>query len=165
LAAVLGNDADNLYVVLSARLINSKLTIIARATDEKARRKLEQAGATRVVSLYSAGAMKVASLLINPNVEEFVETLSGGEKDISLAEIAVTANSPFAGKALSKTDFSRRGVVIVGLRRGGGELLLPVPSHEEIRVGDTLIAMGKTEVMGPLMPASSAPQMVPPSRP
>ena len=151
LAVVVGSDADNLYVVLSARLLNKELTIIARSSDDKSAKKLQQAGATRVVSLYSTGAMKAASLLLNPNVDHFFETVSAGNNAINLTEISVPQGSPYAGKALNRTDFGKRGVVIVGLRRGVDELLLPVPGTEEIRIGDSLIALGKAEAIAALI--------------
>ncbi|MBM4074834.1 MAG: potassium channel family protein, partial [Planctomycetes bacterium] len=72
LTTVLPTDADNIYVVLSARLLNDKLQIVARATDEKAIDKLERAGATRVVSPFSSGAVKIARFMLNPSVEDFL---------------------------------------------------------------------------------------------
>jgi Trk K+ transport system NAD-binding subunit len=104
-----------------------------------------------VVSLYSTGAMKAASLLLNPNVDQFFETVSAGNNAINLTEIRVTDGSSYAGKALNRTDFGQRGVVIVGLRRGADELLLPVPGTEVIRMGDSLIALGKAEAIAALV--------------
>lgn len=73
LATVLPTDADNVYVVLSSRLLNDKLQIIARAGDEKAVDKLERAGASRVVSPFTSGAVKMARFMLNPSIEEFLE--------------------------------------------------------------------------------------------
>ncbi len=73
LATVLSNDADNLFVVMSTRLIASTITIITRAKEESSINKLKRAGADKVVSPYVAGANKVSQLMINPQLEEFYE--------------------------------------------------------------------------------------------
>ncbi|RPI78887.1 MAG: potassium channel protein, partial [Planctomycetaceae bacterium] len=71
LATVLPTDADNIYVVLSARLLSSRIEIVSRASDDAAAAKMERAGANRVVSPYSTGAIKMARFMLNPNIEDF----------------------------------------------------------------------------------------------
>ena len=137
-------------MVLSARLLSKRIQIIARASDEKSMAKLEKAGANRVVSLYATGAVKMAQLLANPNVEEFLEVITSRGKELSLTEIQVTPDAPYANQPLSATDFRRLGVIIVGIRRGGKELILPPPSTEVIQPGDYLIALGRAETIADL---------------
>jgi len=151
LAAVLADDSDNVYVVLSARLLNRNLQILARASDEKSVSKLQKAGADRVVSLYEASATKMAQLLASPNLEDFMEIFTGGGSELDLAEIRVTPGSPYAGTALDKTDFRERGVIVVGIRRGDGELILPPPSSMTIEPEDSLIAVGKARAIAELV--------------
>ena len=79
LAAVLSSDADNLFVVLSARLLNRNLNILSRATKEESIGKLERAGADQVVSLHQIGATKMAHLLTNPGLVDFTEGARHGE--------------------------------------------------------------------------------------
>lgn len=147
LATVLSTDADNVYVVLSARLLAPKLQIVSRSGDEKGVTKLEKAGADRVVSVYAASATKMAHSFIHPNVARFLEVITTEDTDFDLAEIPVDAEAPYAGQKLADTDFSRRGIVIVGIRHGDGSLAMPPPSQASILAGDTLIALGKAEAL------------------
>ena len=151
MAVVLDSDADNLYVVLSARLLASKLQIIARATDENSAHKMEKAGANRVVSLFATGATTMAQLLINPQVEDFFEFVSGAGTTLDLAEIRVTADSQCANQTLVNTDFRARGVIIVAIRRPDGEVLLPPAASTKIRPDDVLIALGKVSDVSQLL--------------
>jgi voltage-gated potassium channel len=153
LAAVLTNDADNLYVVLSARLIRPSLQIISRATDDASAAKLQKAGADRVISLYDTGALKMAQLLLNPNLEDFFEIFNAQGGQLDLAEIHVAADGPYSGKTLDDTDFSKNGVVIVGIRRKDGELVLPPQGSTPIHVDDWLIAIGKSDAIAQVIPS------------
>ena len=151
LAAVLSTDADNLYVVLSARLLSRNLQIISRASDETSVPKMEKAGANRIISLYATGAAKLAQLLANPNVEDFVEVVTGEGRQVDLAEIHVTLKASYAGRTLAQTDFGQRGVIVVGIRRSSGELLLPPASSTVIQPDDCLIVMGKAAAITELI--------------
>lgn len=151
LATVLGSDADNLFVVLSARLLSRDLQILARADDEKGAAKMEKAGASRVVSLYTTGATKITQLMVSPKLEDFIETFTAGGPELDLAEVQVDPGTGYAGKALAETDFRRRGIMIVGIRCAGGELLLPPPSSTVIRAGDVLIVLGKAGAIRELL--------------
>jgi voltage-gated potassium channel len=147
LASVLSSDADNLYVVLSARLLSKHLQIVSRASDETSVAKMEKAGANRVISLYSAGAVKMAQMLANPDLEDFIEIFTSHGSGLDLAEIHVTANGPYAGRTLGETDFRTRGIIIVGVRRANGELVLPASGSVMLAVDDELIALGKAEAI------------------
>lgn len=151
LAAVLSTDADNLYVVLSARLLSRDLRILSRASDEKSVAKMEKAGANRVISLYATGAAKMAQLLTNPNVEDFMEVVTGEGSEVDLAEIHVTRQASYVGRTLAQTDFGPRGVIVVGIRRPSGELLLPPPSTAVIQPDDCLIVLGKAAAIAELI--------------
>lgn len=151
LATVLEDDADNVYVVLSARLLSKTIQILARASDEKSVPKLQKAGANRVVSLYEASATKMAQLLANPKLEDFMELFAGSSSEVDLAEIHVGATSRYAGVTLDRTDFRERGVIVVGIRRVGGELILPPPSTLTIEADDSLIAVGKAHAIAELV--------------
>lgn len=142
LAAVLPTDADNVYVTLSAHMLSGELEIIARASSEKAAAKMERAGASRVVSPFSAGALKMARFLLNPNLEGFLEIIEK-EQDLELADVQVGANCPYVGERLMDIDMTEVGVVIVGLRRANGVRLLPPPPTAVIEPGDCLFAFGR----------------------
>jgi voltage-gated potassium channel len=151
LAAVLPSDADNLYVVLSGRLLSPKVQILARATDEKVGKKLERAGANRVVSLYETSAQKMAGLLINPDLEEFLQVFTSQGHKLTLAEITVTKDASFCGKALRETDLNGRGILVVGHQKPGEPIVLPPRSDVRIDEGDTLIAFGDASAISDLL--------------
>lgn len=151
LASVFDSDVDNLYVVLSAKLLNPKLQIISRAGSESSVQKLYKAGANRVVSPYTAGASKIAQLLINRNVAEIFESVSEGRENLEMVEIIIQPASPYAGKRLDETDFTKRGVIIVGIRKQAGELKLPPERNSLILPGDSLIAFGKRNSLSPIL--------------
>ncbi|MBS0261432.1 MAG: potassium channel protein [Planctomycetes bacterium] len=145
LAAVLPTDAENVYVTLTARLLSGRLDIIARASEESATLKLERAGANRVVSPYSTGAQKIARFMLNPNIEDFLEIADHKGQDLELADVQVSARSPYVGKKLMETNMRESGVMIVGIRRRGGERLMPPPGNAIIEAGDCLYAFGSSE--------------------
>lgn len=147
IASVLESDADNLFVVMSARMLNPKLQIISRASEEKQIPKLQRAGANRVVSMFTAAGAKMAQLLINPQVDDFFEVISERGDDLSLAEVHVPPESPLIGKALRETDFRARGIMVVGIRRNDGRILMPPESAELIQTNDHLIMLARSGVM------------------
>ncbi len=142
LAAVLSSDADNLFVVLSARLLSPELNILARATDDESIDKLERAGANQIVSLHRIGATKMAHLLTNPELVDFTEVLRTGEAKVDVMRMAVAANSPHCNRTLADSSFRSREVVIVAIQRRDGELLLLPTGASSIRPGDTLTVLG-----------------------
>lgn len=147
LATVLPTDADNVYVTLTARLHNEQLQIIARASDEKAITKLQRAGASRVVSPFSSGAVKMARFMLNPSIEDFLEVTDEEGSQLQLADIAIGPDSPFVGSKLMDTDLQARGVMVVGIRRASGERLMPPRGSTVIEAGDSLFAFGNSEAV------------------
>lgn len=151
LASVLPTDADNVYVVLSARMLAAQLQIIARAGDEKAVEKLERAGATRVVSPIASGAMKMARFMLTPSIEDFLDIADGEGQQLELADVQVTAESPYIGKTLAECDLRRHGVMIIGIRRASGERLMPPPGSATILIGDSLFAFGSPQAVNEML--------------
>lgn len=145
LASVLPTDADNVYVVLSARMLNPKLQIVARAMEEKAIEKMERAGASRVISPFSSGAIKMARFMLYPSVEDFLEVTDTQSSDLELADVLITEDSPYVGKQLMETGLRQKGVMVIGIRRANGDRLMPPAGTAEIQPGDCLFAFGSTE--------------------
>lgn len=156
LATVLPTDADNVYVVLTARLLNDQLQIIARASDEKAVDKLQRAGATRVVSPFTSGAVKMARFMLNPSIEDFLEVTDKQGSQLELAEILVPDNSPYLGKMLMQSDLRDRGIMVIGIRRANGERLMPPPGTAVIQAGDSLFAFGSSQAVNEMISMSVA---------
>lgn len=150
LASTLPSDAANLYVVMTARLTYKHLRILSRATTDRDAEKLVRAGADKVISVYTAGAVKMAQLLANPHVENFFEVMSGKGKAIDLAEVEVTATAPYANKPLIGSGLRERGIIVVGVRRGG-ELQVPPEATEVLRPGDFLMVVGKMQTIRDLL--------------
>ena len=142
LATVLPSDAANLYVVLSARMLASGLQIIARASEEKAVEKLVPAGATRIVSPFSSGAVKMARFMLNPSIEDFLEIADQKGNDLELADFQISPVSPYVGKKLMETGLREQGVMVIGIRRPNGERLMPPPADAVLLSGDCLFAFG-----------------------
>jgi voltage-gated potassium channel len=143
-AVVLAHDADNLYVVMSSRLLNKDIQILSRASDEKNESKMMRAGANRIVSPYKSGAARMAQLLANPNLDDFIEIFDSKGSEFDLAQIKVDASAAYLNQKLSQSDFTERGIMIVGVRKKGGELLMPPNKDTLIEENDILIAMGKS---------------------
>lgn len=151
LATVLATDADNVYVVLTARMVSSEIQIVARAAEDGAVTKLQRAGATRVISPFSSGAVKMARFMLSPTVEDFLDITDTRGAELQLAEVHVTDGSSLAGKLLSETDLREKGVMVIGIRRANGEYLLPPPGSARIAAGDILFAFGKSAAVNEMI--------------
>jgi len=157
LATTLPTDADNVYVVLSARLLSSTLQIVARASDKSAVQKIQRAGATRVISPFSSGAIKMARLMISPSIEDFLEVTDGSESDLNLAEVEICDESPYVGKQLAQTDLRNQGVMVIGIRRADGKHVLAPTGDVTIEAGDSLFTFGSSQAVIDVASSASAP--------
>jgi voltage-gated potassium channel len=151
LAACLPEDADNVYVVLTARDINHELHIVARATEEEAEQKLLRAGANRVVAPTIIGGHRLAMALRKPAVGEFIDSLTADELGPEFEQVLVEPTSPLAGQelgaAIRRPDLD---LVIVSIQRKGGEILFNPTPDTRIEGGDVLIVIGRTESLAKL---------------
>ena len=154
LTTVLATDADNLYVVLSARMLTPQVKIVARAVDEKAVEKLERAGATRVVSPFRTGAVKMARFMLNPSIEDFIEIADNRGNELELADIQISPESTYVGLKLMETDFRTRGVMVIGIRRVSGARLMPPPGDAVIQAGDCLFVFGNADAVNGIVDRS-----------
>lgn len=147
LISVLSTDADNLYVVLSARGMNPRLRIVARASDEGAERKLFRAGADNVVSPYYIGGLRIAHTILKPAVVDFIEFATrSGNIELQMEEIKVKESSSITDKSLDECGIRKElGIIIVAIKRESGEMEFNPTSTSIIRKGDTLVAMGETK--------------------
>ncbi len=143
---ILGSDADNLFVTLTANALRSDLTIIARAETPSTEPKLMRAGATRVVCPQVAGAMKVANILTRPAVVDFVELANKGV-DLEIDEYCVTDRSPMMGKTLRDSAIrTASDAIVVAVKRADGEAIFNPEADTLLRDGDTLILVGRAGV-------------------
>ena len=147
LAAVLSTDADNLYVVLSAKLDNNNLAIVARAAEESASRKLRQAGASHVINPYHASAVRIARLLIHPGIENLLDIVDGHHADLELAEFPVPAGGLLEGKSISQSSLPERGLTVIAIRRANGERRMPVGGGDQLHAGDSILVVGQQDAV------------------
>ena len=146
LVVTTGNDATNLYIVMSARLLSSSLFIVSRAVDSNAVPKLERAGANRAVSPYAIGGRRMAHLLLSPHVVDFFETaLHRGNKALSIGEIQLVAGSPAIGASLDHVRKHTTGATVLAVLRGVDGSVALASDHLVLADGDHLLALGTDE--------------------
>lgn len=152
LAACLPNDADNVYVVLTARDLNKQMHIVARAVEEQAEPKLIRAGANRVVAPTIIGSLSMARALTKPAIADFMDSIAAENLELVFEEIAVGNSSPFIEKKLKDTTIrSELDVVIVAIKRKSGEMVFQPSGEAQIKEGDLLIVIGRAEAMQKLL--------------
>ena len=145
LAAVLPADADNLFVTLSARKINPKLTIATRTSDEKNEPKMIAAGADRVLNPFDSGGRIMMRQLLQPAITAFFDII-GDEStpDLALDEIQLPHGSPLAGIALAESPIRQKhDVIVVGIRQKSAGLVFNPPGELAPEAGDVLILLGQ----------------------
>jgi voltage-gated potassium channel len=141
------SDSDNLYIVLSARSLRPDLTIVARASDEEAEKKLRLAGADRVVQPYSSAGTEMAKLALKPQVAAFLDIVSThGGPDMRFEEVEVTERCPHAGRSIRDIAVRREtGAVIVALRKRDGSFDTTPDPDSTLDVGDVMIVVGTAD--------------------
>ena len=151
LAACLPDDADNLYVVLTARDLNPRLHIVARAVLEEAEPKLIRAGANRVVAPTIIGSHRMAQALMKPAVADFMDSIIAENLDLGFEQVEVGTESSYAGSKLRATNISSQlNIVIVAIRRRNGEMMFNPAGEASLEAGDLLIAIGRAEALAEL---------------
>jgi voltage-gated potassium channel len=144
LVAVTASDADNLYITLSARLLNERLFIVARAEEERAEQKLVRAGADRVVSPYAIGGARMAQAVLRPTVVDFLELATRTEHlALQIEEVQIMAGSRLAGTTLRDSQVRQDlGIMIVAIKKASGEMLFNPPPDAIMQASDILITLG-----------------------
>lgn len=147
LISALPSDADNLYITMTARLLNERLFIIARAEEDVAEQKLLRAGANRVISPYVLAGHKVAQAVLRPSVVDFIELASKTTHlELQIEEIQLASGSSVAGQMLRDSPLRRDlGVVILAIRKPTGALLSDPAPETVLEPGDTLVTLGRRE--------------------
>jgi voltage-gated potassium channel len=152
LVTVAPSDADNLYITMSARLLNDKLFIVARAENEEAEQKLLRAGANRVVSPYVIGGERVAQAVLRPTVVDFIDLATKTEHfDLQIEETQLAAWSQLVGRTLKDSQLRERfGVMIVAIKKPSGHMVYNPPGDALLEAGDILIVLGQRQQLDQL---------------
>lgn len=147
LVAVVNKDTDNVFIVLTARDLNKKLQIFARAGSPSTHKRLLQAGADRVVSPFATGAQHIAQNILRPTVTDFLAlALSAEGLELSMEEILVPDNAELVGKELMHTGIrSEYNLIVVAIKRRDGTMIFNPSPHEMFEGGDILVAIGPQE--------------------
>jgi voltage-gated potassium channel len=141
------DDADNLYVTLSARAARSDIQIVARASDEAAEKKLFLAGADRVVLPYTAAGRTMANLVLKPQVTAFLDTvMTATGPDLHMAEIEVHETCANAGRTIRDARVRHAtGAIIVALRKRDGTFDTTPEPDATLEPGDVIVGVGTSE--------------------
>jgi voltage-gated potassium channel len=147
LIAAMGTDAENVYAVLSARLLAPNLFIIGRAETDDATVKLKRAGADRVISPYMIGAVQIAQTALRPAVVDFFELATSSENlDLAMEEITIAAGSRLADQSILDVNLRQRyGVIVVGIQRENGKMDFNPEPDTIMRTSDKLVVLGRPD--------------------
>jgi voltage-gated potassium channel len=146
LIATTANDGTNMYIVLSARVLNPNLRIVARGADETSVAKLLRAGADQAISPYAIGGHRLAHLILNPAVVDFFETaLKRDRESLAIEDVALPPTSPVVGRTLEALALRQAtGASVLAVLRDGSPLANPPPDLT-LQAGDRLLALGTRE--------------------
>jgi voltage-gated potassium channel len=146
LVAALATDTDNVFLVLTARQLNKRIKIIARAGQEGSKAKLKAAGADRVESPYAMGAANMANRILRPTVTTFLDlAFAHRRKDIQMEEIPVADGSQLVGKMLKDSGIRQNfNLIIIAIKKSDGDMLFNPSFEATVNIGDTLVAVGES---------------------
>jgi voltage-gated potassium channel len=147
LVAALATDADNLFVLLTAKGLNPGIYVAARAAEEGAEEKMRRAGADAVFAPYFITGHRLAQSLLQPHVVQFLDFTTGGLGiEAVMEQMRVSESSAMAAKSMKEMQLGRNiGVIVLAIRKGDGRMQFNPPADTVVHGGDTLIVMGKHE--------------------
>jgi voltage-gated potassium channel len=147
LVTALDTDADNLFVTLTARGMKPDLFIVARSTTAGAEAKLLRAGADRVITPTDIGGRRMAAMVLQPVVSEYLDVVTRGEAlQFKLEEILLGESDPYTGSSIGESRIRQEtGAYILAVHRGGGDVNTNPPADLVLQAGDRLVAIGTEE--------------------
>jgi voltage-gated potassium channel len=157
IVAATGSDADNTFIALSARDKNPEIRIHARGESEAAIRRLQLAGAHRVISTYQIAGRQLAASILRPAVVDFLEIARprGGDP-VDLEELHIHAASPLVGRTVGALERAAPRVRVIALKRGEQPIRLIPDEDTAIERGDHLVVIGASESLAALAERASA---------
>jgi voltage-gated potassium channel len=149
LVSAIASDAENVYVTLSAKVLNPSLHVAVRASDDQAEEKLRRAGATTVLTPYAYIGHRLAQSLTRPHVVNFLDVASAFDRtdlDLTIEQLKIGTGSRFSAKTLEEAHLGRTyGVIVLAVQRQNGTMQFNPQADVRLEGGDTLIAMGERE--------------------
>ncbi len=145
LIATLQSDAENLFVILSAKALNPALQVAARIASEQSEKKMRLAGADYVFAPYDMTGNRMAQVMLKPHVFQFIDfTTKGMGLEVGIEQVQVPAKSEFESKSLLETQIRKElGIIVLAIRKSDGRMLFNPAPEDEIEAGDYLIVMGE----------------------
>lgn len=152
LITALGTDAENVFLLLTARQLNPELYVVARASQNVTKKTLTAAGANMVVSPYDVGARRMAHAILRPSVIDFLELAFADEStDINIEEIPVSASSKLIDMTLKDSGIRQNfNLIIIAAKKADGSMLFNPLAESKIVADDTLIAVGERKNLAKL---------------
>ncbi|MCU5226039.1 potassium channel family protein [Bacillus tropicus] len=149
LVAIVANDAENVFITLTARGLNDAIKIVARAEKPETEDKLKRAGANKVINPSSMAGIHIAKGIVNPLTVHYIDTvLYGVEQSFVIEEIAVGEGSILASKSLLESDVRNQfDVTILAILRNGNVIHNPT-GQEKLQEHDMIIVFGSVEKLG-----------------
>jgi voltage-gated potassium channel len=147
LIATLSSDADNLFLILTAKSLNPKLQLSARVAEESSEQKMRRAGADFVFAPYNSTGHRMAQAIVRPHVQQFLDfTTRNLGFDVGIEQVQVGHRCAFSGKSLEEMAIRRdTGVIVLAIRKISGEMVFNPPADTRVASGDYLIAMGEPQ--------------------
>lgn len=143
LVSAVPHDADNLFITLSAKLLNEKIFVVARAEDPASETKLTRAGANRVVAPYLLGGGRVVQAVLRPSVLDFIDLATRTQHiELQMEETFARDGSVLIGKKLSESMTRENRIIVVAIKRSSGNMEFNPGGETVLNSGDTLISLG-----------------------
>lgn len=157
LIAAVGTDAENVYTVLTARVLRPDLYIIARIESPDAEQKLLRAGADRVLSPYQLGGVQMAATALRPAVVDFMRLATSSERmDLAAEQIEVGAGTRFVGRSIKDANLRQEfGVIVVAIKRKAGHMEFNPSPEAVIAASDQLVVLGHPDQLKALETAAT----------
>ncbi len=146
LISTLPDEAQNVYLTLTARDINKDLNIIARADFDEGEKKLLRAGANHVVTPHVLGGQRMAMASLRPNVVDFMHMTALGEGGLSIEEMVIPKDCRLEGKTLVESQLKQEyGMTIIGIKKAGLKMTVAPSPETVLNESDILVLLGPTE--------------------
>ncbi len=147
IVGVLPSDAENLYVILTAKELNPDIFMLARCEDEESEHRMLRAGADRVMSPYALGAMRMAMSILRPAMLDFVEiTTRRQSMELRMEEVAICEGSSFIGRSLEDSGILQSfGLIVVAVKKESGKMIFNPLANYIMEINDKLVALGEPE--------------------
>lgn len=148
IVCTLSSDSDNVFTVLTAKGLNEKIYIVARAVERTAHSKLMKAGANRTISPNEIGGQRIAAAMVRPSMTSFFDIMTrAGDLLLDLEELVISPGSKICGLRLREAKIPQKtGLIVLALKKKNAETFSVNPGADEIlEEGDILIALGTSE--------------------